>query len=150
MDLPGGDMACEANENCRDLTAQSPEQAKVICNSYGSRCKGFVYSVESGKVYPKGELKNKMIFTAGSELFIKETFAVNDTVTLRETCVVPLHKFQSFAEACRLPGLDPNDESITKLIKKPDPLQCPGSQLTRYKRGVLELTGDSSKGGKCF
>ena len=64
-----------------------------------------------------------------------------------ETCAVPLEQFQSLADGCHLPELDPNDESITKLIKKPGaPLQCSGSQLTRYRSGVLEVIDHGGKG----
>lgn len=150
MDLPGGDLTCSANETCRNLKAPNPEQAKIICNSFSSRCKGFVYCVESGKFYPKGELKNKMVFTDGFDLYVKKAFAESDKPIQDETCAVPPDQFQSSADGCRLPDLDPNDESITKLIKKPEPLHCPGPQLTRYQRGVLELTENVSKGGISF
>ena len=146
MDLPGGDMVCAANETCNNFNAQSPGQAKNICNSYGSRCKGFVYSMQSGNVFLKGELKNKMVFTEGVELYIKKAFAKNAVQS--ETCAIPLDQFESFADGCRLPVLDPNDERIINLISKAEPVQCPGSQLTRYQGGVLELTEDARKGQK--
>lgn len=145
MDLPGGDIPCIANESCLSFRVRSPEQAKVICNSYGSRCKGFVYFKETGNFYPKGELENKMMSKSGFDLYIKKDFA--ESALQNETqCAVPLKQFQSVGDACRLPELDPHDQRITKLIRKPEPLHCPGSQLTRYRRGVLELTKDA---GKC-
>lgn len=85
-----------------------------------------------------------MVFTTGMELFVKKTFAKN--AMTNETCAVPLDQFQSLADGCHLPELDPNDESITKLIKKPGaPLQCSGSQLTRYRSGVLEVIDHGGK-----
>lgn len=144
MDLPGGEMVCAANETCNNFIVQSPELAKIICNSYGSRCRGFVYSVKSGNFHPKGELKNKMVLTEGVDLYIKRAYI--ETPEQNETCAISPDKFESFADGCRLPDLDPNDESITKLITKPEPLQCSGFQLTRYQRGVLELTEDAGKG----
>lgn len=145
MDLPGGDLPCGVNESCHKFIVRSSHQAKLICNSYGSRCKGFVYSKESGTFIPKGELQNKMVFTTGMELFVKKTFA--ESAMTNETCAVPLDQFQSLADGCHLPELDPNDESITKLIKKPGtPLQCPGFQLTRYRSGVLEVIDHGGKG----
>ena len=146
MDLPGGDMVCAANETCNHFSAESPEQAKITCNSYGSRCKGFVYSMQLGNVVLKGELNNKMVFTEGLDLYIKKAFTKN--IVQSETCAIPLDQFEFFADGCRLPELDPNDERIIKLITKPEPVHCPGSQLTRYQRGVLELTEDASKGQK--
>ena len=86
-----------------------------------------------------------MVSTTGIELFVKKTFA--ESALINETCAVPLDQFQSLADGCHLPELDPNDGSITKLIKKPEaPLQCPGSQLTRYRSGVLEVIDHGGKG----
>lgn len=145
MDLPGGDIQCTENESCRNFQLPSAEQAKVICTMYGSRCKGFVYSVQTGEFFPKGELTSKIIFSSAHELYIKKAFYQSDT-SQGETCALPLDQFQSNADECRLPELDPNDEALTKFIGQPNPIQCPGSQLTHYRRGVLELTEEANKG----
>ena len=144
MDLLGGNMICATKEICNKFNVQSPEQAKRICDSYGSRCKGFVYVIKSGSVHLKGELENNMVFTEGYELFIKRSFA--QKAQQNSKCVIRLDQSESFTDRCRLPDLDPFDEGITKLIQKPELLRCPGSQLTRYRRGVLELTEDKNKG----
>ena len=74
MDLQGGDIQCSEKEICRGFPPSSPEQAKAVCNSFGSRCKGFVYTVQTGKFYLKEELKGKMISSPANELFIKKAF----------------------------------------------------------------------------
>lgn len=137
-------MVCAAKEICNKFNVQSPEEAKRICDSYGSRCKGFVYIVKSGIVHLKGELENKMVLTQGYELFIKRSFT--QKTQQNSKCAIRLDQSESFTDRCRLPDLDPYDEGITKLIQKPELLRCPGSQLTRYRRGVLELKEDESKG----
>ena len=147
MDLPGGDLPCGANEGCHGFRLRSENQAKLICNSYGPRCKGFVYSTKTGRFSPKGELQNKMVFAADLQLFVKSAFA--ESTVRNETCAVPLDQVHSQADGCRLPELDPNDESMSRHITKPEPLQCPGSQLTRYRSGVLELIEDTNKGETC-
>ena len=168
MDLPGGDIPCVANESCLSFYVGNPEQAKVICNSYSSRCKGFVHFKETGNFYPKGKtgehnlvprafpfcskrkspgnevVENKMMSKSGFNLYIKKYFA-ESTLQNETQCAVLVKQFQSVDDACRLPELDPNDQRITKLIRKAEPLHCPGSQLTRYRRGVLELTKDADK-----
>lgn len=145
MDLPKGDIICVANEACNNFNVRGPGHAKMICDSYGSRCKGFVYSIRSGKVSLKAELKNKMVLSEGSELFIKRAFA--QSAQQKGQCIILPDQFESFTDKCHLPDLDPNDESITKFIQRPKPLKCPGSQLTRYRRGILELTEEASKVG---
>ena len=146
MEMPGADMKCAVNESCRGFPVQSPEHAKIICNRYGPRCKAFVYSLKSGKFFPKGELTNKMVFSTDQDLYVKKEFTQSNKTMQDGTCAVPLDQFQSFADGCRLPNLDPNDESVTKLISQPKPIQCPGFQLTHYQGGVLELTEEISKG----
>ena len=149
MDLPGGDIQCKENEHCRNFRLPSPEQAKMVCNWYGSRCKAFVYSVDTGEFYPKSEFTNKIVSSANHELYIKKAFyrlKNGSDTTQDETCAVPLDQVQSSADGCRLPELDPNDEAITKFIGEPNPIQCPGSQLTHYRGGVLELTEEANKG----
>ena len=146
MDLPGVDIQCSGEEKCRDFPPSSPEQAKIICNSFGSRCKGFVYSVQSGEFYLKEELTSKMIFSPAHALFIKKTFYQSNSGQ-DENCAVALDQFQSSAVECRLPELDPNNEDIRKLIGQPKPIQCPGFLLTRYRGGILELTEEANKGG---
>ena len=146
MEMPSGDMKCEANESCQGFQVESPEQAKIVCNKYGSRCKGFVYSLKSGKFILKGELTDKLVFSTEHDLYVKSDFAQSNKTLQHGSCIVPLDQFQSFSDGCRLPELDPNDESIIQLISRPTPVQCPGFQLTRYEGGVLELTEEISKG----
>ena len=146
MDLQGGDIQCSEKEICRDFPSSSPEQAKAVCNSFGSRCKGFVYTVQTGKFYLKEELKGKMISSPANELFIKKAFYQGNSKQ-DETCAVGLDQFQSSADECRLPELDPNNEDIKTLIGQPSPLLCPGLQLTRYRGGILQLTEEANKGG---
>ena len=146
MEMPGGDMKCEANESCQGFRVESPEQAKIVCNKYGSRCKGFVYSLKSGKFILKGALTDKIVFSTEHDLYVKSDFAQSNKTLQHGSCAVPLDQFQSFSDRCHLPELDPNDESIIQLISRPTPVQCPGFQLTRYEGGVLELTEEISKG----
>ena len=146
MELPGGDIQCSKEEICHDFPPSSPEQAKTVCNSFGSRCKGFVYTVQTGRFYLKEELKDKMISSPAYTLFIKKDF-YQGTSRQDETCAVGLDQFQSSADECRLPELDPNNEDIKALIGQPSPLLCPGLQLTRYRGGMLELTEEAIKGG---
>ena len=143
MDLPGGDIECSGEETCRDFPPSSLEQAKIICNSFGSRCKGFVYTIQTGKIYLKQELTGKMISSPVYALFIKKAFYQGQD----DTCAVALDQFQSLTDECRLPEMDPNDEDVIKLTGQPTPLQCPGYQLTRYRGGILELTEEANRGG---
>lgn len=143
MDLLGGDIQCSGEETCRGFPPSSTEQAKIICSSFGSRCKGFVYTLQTGRMYLKQELTGKMISSPAHSLFIKKAFYQGQ----HETCAVALEQFQSFADECRLPEMDPNNEDVKKLIGQPTPLQCPGVQLTRYRGGILELTEEANKGG---
>ena len=143
MNLPSGDIQCSREESCRNFPPSSPEQAKIICNSFGSRCKGFVYIVQTGRIYLKQELTGKMIYSPSHALFIKKAFYQRQN----ETCAVALSQFQSSADECRLPEMDPNNEDVKRLIGQPKPIRCKGVQLTHYRRGVLELTEEAHKGG---
>ncbi|XP_022807728.1 uncharacterized protein LOC111344742 [Stylophora pistillata] len=145
MEMPGGNMKCEANESCHGFPVESPEQAKIICNKYGPRCKGFVYSLRSGKFIPKSELANKVVFSTEHDLYVKSDFEQSSKTLQHGSCALPLDQFQSFSDGCHLPKLDPNDKSIIKLISRPNPIQCPGFQLTRYEGGILELTEETSR-----
>ena len=142
MDLPGGDIQCSGEETCRGFPPSSLDQAKTICNSFGSRCKGFVYAVQTRKIYLKQDVTGKMISSPAYALFIKKAFYQGK----EETCAVALDKFQSLADECRLPEMDPNDEDVKMRIGQPTPLQCPGYQLTRYRGGILDLTEEANKG----
>ena len=143
MDLPGGDIHCSGEETCRGFPPSSIEQAKTICNSFGSRCKGFVYTAQTGIIYLKQDLTGKMISSPAHALFMKKAFYQEQD----ETCAVALDRLQSSPDECRLPEMDPNNEDVKKLIGQPTPLQCPGVQLTRYRGGILELTEEADKGG---
>ena len=143
MDLPNGDMQCSGEEMCRDFPPSNPDQAKVICNSFGPRCKGFVYIAQTGRISLKQELKGKMIYSPAHALFIKKAFYQEQD----ETCAIALNQFQSSGDECRLPEIDPNNEDVKRLIGQPKPLQCKDVQLTHYRGGVLELTEEAVKGG---
>jgi len=93
MDLPSGDIQCSGEEICRDFPPSSQDQAKIIYNSFGSRCKGFLYTSQTGRIYLKQELTGKMISSPAHALFIKKAFYQEQD----ETCAIALNQFQSSA-----------------------------------------------------
>lgn len=100
MEMPGGNMECQANESCHGFPVESPEQAKMICNKYGPRCKGFVYSLRSGKFIPRGELTDEVVLSTEHDLYVKSEFAQSNKTLQHGSCALPLDQFQSFSNEC--------------------------------------------------
>ena len=46
-------MPCGSKERCRTLSVRNVTQAKVLCDTYRDKCKGFVYEAESRTFFGK-------------------------------------------------------------------------------------------------
>ena len=77
---PGGDMPCGSKEKCRTLSVRSVTQAKVLCDTYRDKCKGFVYEAKSRKFSGKIDITG-MELHLGQSYFYTSGSSINFTLT---------------------------------------------------------------------
>jgi hypothetical protein len=141
-----GNMPCDDDEECVTWRLHTPRQAKLLCDAYFDKCKGFVFT-SSHEVYFKSDVKGKFIPHPGQTLYIKKAHAQGIDIPL-EVCAVEVDYklFSDFSEGCKLAEFNPFDKTIMQFIKKPEPLECKGEQKTLYRNGVIEFIPSKEKG----
>ena len=139
--MKGNDLSCDKDGKCHEFRVRSPEQAMMLCQSYGKHCQGFVFASKSGRLFLKTNLDAEFVHDPFLEFYVKAEFRSSVDILEETQCAIPIDDFQdSSLSKCNLPTLDPFNANIMKYIDKTKTvIVCQGEHYTTYHDGILSL-----------